>query len=54
MMYKKLVGGGVIKIMNNTVAPALMKRLLGYSPKLAESDREPHPIGQGRSKARRG
>src|ERR1700687_943435 len=29
--YKKLVGGGVIKIVNNTVPAALMK--LGYSPK---------------------
>ena len=28
--YKKLVGGGVIKIVNNTVPPALMR--LGYSP----------------------
>src|ERR1700691_935404 len=28
--YKKLVGGGVIKIVNNTVPAALMK--LGYSP----------------------
>ncbi len=30
MKYKKLVGGGVIKIVNNTVPAALMK--LGYSP----------------------
>jgi ribonucleoside-diphosphate reductase alpha chain len=29
--YKKLVGGGVIKIVNNTVPAALMK--LGYTPK---------------------
>jgi ribonucleoside-diphosphate reductase alpha chain len=28
--YKKLVGGGVIKIVNNTVPAALMK--LGYTP----------------------
>src|SRR5208282_5778967 len=28
--YKKLVGGGVIKIVNNTVPQALMR--LGYSP----------------------
>src|SRR5207247_6333058 len=28
--YKKLVGGGVIKIVNNTVPAALIK--LGYSP----------------------
>ncbi len=28
--YKKLVGGGVIKIVNNTVPAALLK--LGYSP----------------------
>ena len=30
MKYKKLVGGGVIKIVNNTVPQALMK--LGYTP----------------------
>ena len=29
--YKKLVGGGVIKIVNNTVPAALIK--LGYSPR---------------------
>ncbi len=32
--YKKLVGGGVIKIVNNTVPAALVK--LGYSPEQAE------------------
>ena len=32
--YKKLVGGGVIKIVNNTVPQALIK--LGYSPEQAE------------------
>src|SRR4029077_3307261 len=32
--YKKLVGGGVIKIVNNTVPAALVK--LGYSPDQAE------------------
>jgi ribonucleoside-diphosphate reductase alpha chain len=32
--YKKLVGGGVIKIVNNTVPQALIK--LGYSPDQAE------------------
>src|SRR5262249_27250667 len=33
--YKKLVGGGVIKIVNNTVPAALIK--LGYSPEQVES-----------------
>src|ERR1700733_4620841 len=33
--YKKLVGGGVIKIVNNTVPAALVK--LGYSPEQAEA-----------------
>ena len=32
--YKKLVGGGVIKIVNNTVPQALIK--LGYTPEQAE------------------
>jgi len=32
--YKKLVGGGVIKIVNNTVPQALIK--LGYSPEIAD------------------
>src|SRR5712691_554633 len=32
--YKKLVGGGVIKIVNNTVPQALIK--LGYSPEVAD------------------
>ena len=38
--YKKLVGGGVIKIVNNTVPQALIK--LGYSPEQVESHRQPH------------
>jgi ribonucleoside-diphosphate reductase alpha chain len=33
--YKKLVGGGMLKIVNTTVPPALQK--LGYSPKQIES-----------------
>ena len=33
--YKKLVGGGVIKIVNNTVPAALVK--LGYSPEQVEA-----------------
>ncbi len=33
MKYKKLVGGGVIKIVNNTVPQALLK--LGYTPEQA-------------------
>ena len=33
--YKKLVGGGVIKIVNNTVPQALIK--LGYTPEQVES-----------------
>ena len=33
--YKKLVGGGVIKIVNNTVPAALIK--LGYSPEQVET-----------------
>jgi ribonucleoside-diphosphate reductase alpha chain len=32
--YKKLVGGGVIKIVNNTVPQALIK--LGYTPEQVE------------------
>ena len=35
--YKKLVGGGVIKIVNNTVPQALLK--LGYSPEETSRDR---------------
>ena len=38
--YKKLVGGGVIKIVNNTVPQALIK--LGYSPETADQIVEPH------------
>src|ERR1700748_3785973 len=33
--YKKLVGGGVIKIVNNTVPAALIK--LGYTPEQVEA-----------------
>ena len=33
MKYKKLVGGGVIKIVNNTLPQALLK--LGYTPEQA-------------------
>jgi ribonucleoside-diphosphate reductase alpha chain len=40
--YKKLVGGGVIKIVNNTVPPALFK--LGYTPNKWRSDRQPHRL----------
>jgi ribonucleoside-diphosphate reductase alpha chain len=36
--YKKLVGGGVIKIVNNTVPQALIK--LGYSPEQVETIEE--------------
>src|SRR6202030_3985621 len=32
--YKKLVGGGVIKIVNNTVPQALIK--IGYTPEIAD------------------
>ena len=38
--YKKLVGGGVIKIVNNTVPQALIK--LGYTPEQVEAIVEPH------------
>ena len=38
--YKKLVGGGIIKIVNNTVPQALIK--LGYTPEQVEADRQPH------------
>ena len=38
--YKKLVGGGVIKIVNNTVPQALIK--LGYSPEQVETIVRPH------------
>ena len=38
--YKKLVGGGVIKIVNNTVPQALIK--LGYTPEQVETHRQPH------------
>ena len=49
--YKKLVGGGVIKIVNNTVPQALMK--LGYSPEQIERDRFAHrPDRHDRRRAR--
>ena len=38
--YKKLVGGGVIKIVNNTVPAALIK--LGYTPRSGEQDCRSH------------
>ena len=38
--YKKLVGGGVIKIVNNTVPQALIK--LGYTPEQVEQIVTPH------------
>ena len=38
--YKKLVGGGVIKIVNNTVPQALIKS--GTTPQQVERDRQPH------------
>ena len=38
--YKKLVGGGMIKIVNNTVPAALFK--LGYNNDQVERDRELH------------
>ena len=38
--YKKLVGGGVIKIVNNTVPQALIK--LGYYAEQVETHRQPH------------
>jgi ribonucleoside-diphosphate reductase alpha chain len=52
--YKKLVGGGVIKIVNNTVPAALMK--LGYSPEetsqiVSYVDREGKMEGAPRFKA---
>ena len=49
--YKKLVGGGVIKIVNNTVPAALIK--LGYSPGAGGEDRHPHRFHRERSRARR-
>ena len=38
--YKKLVGGGMIKIVNNTVPAALFK--LGYYERRSERDRQLH------------
>ena len=49
--YKKLVGGGVIKIVNNTVPQALIK--LGYTPEQVERDRRATSIPPAPSKARR-
>ena len=48
--YKKLVGGGVIKIVNNTVPQALIK--LGYSPEQVERS-SATSMPRARSKARR-
>ncbi len=49
--YKKLVGGGVIKIVNNTVPQALIK--LGYTPGAGGADRQLISIRPAPSKARR-
>ena len=38
--YKRLVGGGMIKIVNNTVPQALIR--LGYKAEQVEKDRQPH------------
>ena len=43
--YKKLVGGGVIKIVNNTVPQALMR--LGYTPEETSQDRLATSISNG-------
>ena len=48
--YKKLVGGGVIKIVNNTVPQALMK--LGYSPEETSPRSFPTSTAPAKSKAR--
>ena len=48
--YKKLVGGGLIKIVNNTVPQALMK--LGYTPEQT-SEIVATSTRTGRSRARR-
>ncbi len=48
--YKKLVGGGVIKIVNNTVPQALMR--LGYTPE-ETSKSFPISTATAKSKARR-
>ena len=50
--YKKLVGGGVIKIVNNTVPQALMK--LGYTPEQTDEIVALHRPATARSKARPG
>ena len=50
--YKKLVGGGVIKIVNNTVPQALIR--LGYSPEQVEKIVSPHRFDRhhrGRARA---
>ncbi len=49
--HKKLVGGGVIKIVNNTVPQALMK--LGYSPEAGRQDRDSTSTATAPSRARR-
>ena len=50
--YKKLVGGGLMKIVNQTVPMALRK--LGYSPAAGRRDHRLHRQATRRSKARRG
>ena len=50
--YKKLVGGGLMKIVNQTVPMALSK--LGYTPGADRRDRRLHRRATKRSKARRG
>ncbi len=49
--YKKLVGGGMIKIVNNTV-PLALKRL-GYEKEEIQRDRRAHRRATTRSRARR-
>ena len=49
--YKKLVGGGMMKIVNQTVPRAL--RRLGYDRRRDRSDRRAHRRDRARSRARR-
>ena len=49
--YKKLVGGGMIKIVNQSVPQALRK--LGYSAAAGRGDRPLHRRAARRSRARR-
>ena len=49
--YKKLVGGGMIKIVNNTVPQALIR--LGYTPEQVEKIVTPHRRDRAPSRARR-